>query len=125
MMSGALKVSVCPTVQVENDTGADPRSVATIAAATQRSPAPALMTNPSFQLDAGLGLVVVEFRNDHGVVTTSIPTQQQLEAYRRWETPVPDRRLLAVPTHQPQRRLEWCELLRLPTLLKRSSTCHH
>jgi hypothetical protein len=85
MMSGALKVSVCPTVQVENDTGADPRSVATIAAATQRSPAPALMTNPSFQLDAGLGLVVVEFRNDHGVVTTSIPTQQQLEAYRRWE----------------------------------------
>ena len=35
---------------------------------------------------ARLGLVVIEFRNDSGTVTTSIPSERQLEAYQRWET---------------------------------------
>lgn len=47
--------------------------------ATQAPPRP----NPSFRIDAALGLVVLEFRNWNGQVSTSIPTAQQLDAYRR------------------------------------------
>jgi hypothetical protein len=42
--------------------------------------------NPTLQLNAALGLVVIEFRNDAGTVTSSIPSQQQLDAYRLWQT---------------------------------------
>ena len=50
--------------------------------------------NPSLQLDPALGLVVIEFRNGSGAVTTSIPSERQMAAYQRWEQtkfgPVPD-----------------------------------
>lgn len=42
--------------------------------------------NPSQRLDPGLGLVVIEFHNAAGTITGTIPTAQQLQAYRRWET---------------------------------------
>ncbi len=49
--------------------------------------------NPSVRFDSTLGLVVIEFRNDSGSVTTQVPSQQQLDAYQRWNTtrlgPVP------------------------------------
>jgi hypothetical protein len=51
----------------------------------QRIPAPPIV-NPSLRLDAALGLVVIEFHNDAGVVTDSIPNARQLQAYRRWQT---------------------------------------
>lgn len=41
--------------------------------------------NPTVRLDPALGVVVVAFHDTHGAVTTSIPTQQQLDAYRTWE----------------------------------------
>jgi hypothetical protein len=37
---------------------------------------------PTLQLDPALGLVVIEFVNSSGAVTTSIPTQRELTAYR-------------------------------------------
>jgi hypothetical protein len=37
------------------------------------------------RLDAALGLVVIEFRNDSGAVTTSIPSERQIAAYQRWD----------------------------------------
>ena len=43
------------------------------------------MPNPQLRLDAALGLVVIEFRDESGTVTTSIPSQRQLDAYRMWE----------------------------------------
>jgi hypothetical protein len=46
------------------------------------SPVPSF-TNPSLRLDSALGTVVIEFRNDSGTVTRSIPSQQQLDAYKR------------------------------------------
>lgn len=56
-------------------------------------PSPA-QPNPSLQLDPALGLVVIEFLNDSGAVTDSIPSERQLEAYQRWATthfgPVPN-----------------------------------
>jgi hypothetical protein len=57
------------------------------------APVPPPITNPSFRLDSALGLVVIEFRNDAGAVTASIPSVRQLQAYQRWQTtqfgPVP------------------------------------
>ena len=41
--------------------------------------------NPQLRLDPALGLVVIEFRDASGTITTSIPSQRQLEAYRMWE----------------------------------------
>jgi hypothetical protein len=58
---------------VEPQTGANPAPV---------SPP---VFNPTLRLDPALGLVVVEYRNDRGVITTSIPPQRMLEAYQHWE----------------------------------------
>lgn len=41
--------------------------------------------NPTLRLDPQLGVVVVAFHDDQGAVTNTIPTQQQLDAYRTWE----------------------------------------
>ena len=41
--------------------------------------------NPQLRLDPALGLVVIEFRDASGTITTSIPSQRQLDAYRMWE----------------------------------------
>jgi hypothetical protein len=46
---------------------------------------PSPIINPTLRLEPGLGLVVIEFRNDTGAVTTSIPSQRQLQAYQRWD----------------------------------------
>ena len=43
------------------------------------------MPNPQLRLDPALGLVVIEFRDTDGAVTSSIPSQRQLNAYRMWE----------------------------------------
>jgi hypothetical protein len=48
------------------------------------------LPNPTLRLDAGLGIVVIEFRNSAGEVASTIPTERQLEAYRyRSETAPP------------------------------------
>jgi hypothetical protein len=41
------------------------------------------VVNPSLHLDPALGLVVLEFRDEAGQVTGSIPSQRQIEAYHR------------------------------------------
>jgi len=43
---------------------------------------PAGAPNPTLRLDPALGLVVLEYSAGRGDGTTSIPTAQQLEAYR-------------------------------------------
>jgi hypothetical protein len=55
----------------------------------QAPPAPkvGLVANPAFRFDSVSGLVVIEFHDEAGVVTTSIPTLRQLEAYRIWGQP--------------------------------------
>jgi hypothetical protein len=45
---------------------------------------PSPIPNPSLRLDPALGLVVIEFRNHAGVVSRSIPSQRELEAYQKW-----------------------------------------
>ena len=61
------------------------------AAASQPPPQPepaatsSPIANPSLRLDPALGIVVLEFRNGAGTVTTSIPSQRQLQAYQKWD----------------------------------------
>lgn len=43
---------------------------------------PDAMPNPTLRLDLTLGMVVIEFHNSAGSVTSSIPGQRQLDAYR-------------------------------------------
>jgi hypothetical protein len=78
---------------VEPTTAADP------------APTPPLTINPVMRLDEALGLVVIEFRDDRGAITTSIPSQRQLEAYRRWDDtrlgPMPPGRTDTLPTTPP------------------------
>ena len=58
--------------------------------ASATAPAPVRThTNPSLRLDPALGLVVIEFRNDAGSVTHSIPSQRQIDAYRTHEQTPP------------------------------------
>jgi len=38
--------------------------------------------NPSYVLDLGLGLVVLQYHDPTGNVTSSIPSERQLQAYR-------------------------------------------
>jgi hypothetical protein len=61
----------------------------TAASQTPPQPEPAAnpspIANPSLRLDPALGIVVLEFRNDAGAVTTSIPSQRQLQAYQKWD----------------------------------------
>jgi hypothetical protein len=52
-------------------------------------PAPVVIANPTLRFDVASGLVVIEYRDPSGDVTTSIPTLRQLEAYRQWSHPLP------------------------------------
>lgn len=56
------------------------------APANEAAPRPSsAFPNPTLRLDPALALVVIEFRDDSGAVRSTIPTQQQLDAYRSWE----------------------------------------
>ena len=46
-------------------------------------------TNPALRLDPALGLVVIEFHDDSGKLTSSIPNQRQIDAYRRHGATLP------------------------------------
>jgi hypothetical protein len=50
------------------------------AAVTAASKRP--LTNPSLHIDVALNLVVLQFVDDKGVVTSSIPSAKQLKAYQ-------------------------------------------
>lgn len=43
------------------------------------------LPNPTLRLDPGLAIVVIEFRDETGAVRSTIPTEQQLDAYRTWD----------------------------------------
>ncbi len=61
-------------------------TVATTAASTGATALPDL-PNPSIHIDPQLGMVVLQFRSSSGVVTNTLPTQAQLDAYRAFGVP--------------------------------------
>jgi hypothetical protein len=101
-MPNDISVQAVAVARTGSDNAADPKMAAASALPPQAEPvpAPSPIVNPTLRLDAALGLVVIEFRNDSGAITTSIPSERQIEAYQRWEAtqfgPTP-----AVPSHDP------------------------
>jgi hypothetical protein len=73
---------------------------------------PSPIPNPSLRLDPALGLVVIEFRNNAGVVSRSIPSQRELAAYQKWamthagpalgKAQKPQQQEAAAPAAEPQ-----------------------
>jgi len=85
-MSNELLIQPIAVSRTGNDAIGEVRKVVAQPAApavhvAARSPIP----NPTLRLDPALGLVVIEFRNHTGAITTSIPSQRQLQAYQKWD----------------------------------------
>jgi hypothetical protein len=77
-----------PTGSAEKAT--DPKSAAfTAPQASGSTESPQLFVNPTLKFDSTLGLLVIEFRDQSGNVSTSIPSQRQLDAYRLHQQPLP------------------------------------
>jgi len=74
-------------------TNADPPPPRSPASKRSEAPpaAPSPYVNPTLRLDAELGLVVMEFRDDSGSLTATIPSERQIEAYRAHQEPSPGR----------------------------------
>jgi hypothetical protein len=94
-MTNDLSIQRLAAARTGVDSGTDP-PIATVRESPPQvgpTPTPSPITNPSYRLDSALGLVVIEFHNDAGTVTDSIPSERQLQAYQRWQTtqfgPVP------------------------------------
>jgi hypothetical protein len=84
-MSNDLNVTpIAAAVAATESVGQTKDAASAAAMEPKTSVSSAVGPNPSLELDPALGLVVIEFRNDAGAVTTSIPTEQQLLAYQRW-----------------------------------------
>ena len=66
-----------------------PREMPVVPPAPRNEASARPMPNPTLRLDAGLGMVVLEFRDDRGGVKHSYPSQRMLEAYRSHIKAVP------------------------------------
>src|SRR5580692_12817649 len=87
-MPNDLSIQAATVVSPGSDAGVPSKlamASTSAAAATRATPSPSPSPNPTLQLDAALGLVVLEFRNNSGAITSSIPSQQQLQAYQQWQ----------------------------------------
>jgi hypothetical protein len=84
-MPNDLSVNAVTQVNLGNDAVVPSKPMPTAAPVEQAAPTPFPSLNPSLQLDSALGIVVLEFRNSSGTITSSIPSQQQLAAYRQWQ----------------------------------------
>lgn len=78
-MSSGLTIPPIATLPIGR-AEAETRHAATFVSPPQPQATPAGTPNPTYRLDPALGLVVMQFREDDQ--TQSVPTQQQLEAYR-------------------------------------------
>ncbi len=82
-MSNQLSIQVNPPFHGSGDSPVPPRPAVPVQvpAAPEAKPVQ-FFVNPSFRFDASINQVVIEFHNDVGKVTNSIPSQRQLQAYR-------------------------------------------
>jgi hypothetical protein len=84
-MPNDLMIHATASANSGNDDVAPVRPTAAAASANHAAPASASSPNPTLELNAALGIVVIEFRNAAGAVVSSIPSQQQLAAYQLWQ----------------------------------------
>jgi hypothetical protein len=84
-MSNDLTVQAVATPRTANDAFAEART----GVIQPPSPSPPAanhlpIPNPTVRFDPALELVVIEFYSAAGSVTTSVPSQRQLQEYRKW-----------------------------------------
>lgn len=79
-----------PTVSSQGGSPS-PAAAAPVAKPTQ------LYVSPSYRFDPTVDLVVIEFHDNTGAVSNSIPTQRQLEAYRTGQAVPPGEQTPATP----------------------------
>lgn len=85
-MTNDLAIQSLTAMRTNAEIVGEPRAAASLPPPQpQQAATPSPIANPSLRLDPALGLVVLEFRNDAGAVTSSIPSQRQLQAYQRWD----------------------------------------
>jgi hypothetical protein len=94
-MPNDLTVQAITAVRAASDSADVAKTAAYESTPQSAQPATALpIANPTLRFDPSLGLVVIEFRNDSGAVTTSVPSERQIAAYQQWQRtkfgPVPE-----------------------------------
>jgi len=104
-MPSDLSVRAVSPVTGPSENATEPRSETFIPAANASPPqtGPPII-NPTLRLDPALGLVVIEFRDERGNVTASIPSQRQIDAYRMWSDPLPGGNTQSAHAHAPAHR---------------------
>ena len=83
-MSNDITVQPVATVRPTGDSLDEMKISPTARAPPQPVSTPLPTPNPTLRLDPALGMVVIEFHNTSGALTTSIPSQHQLAAYQKW-----------------------------------------
>jgi hypothetical protein len=83
-MPNDITVQPAATVRPTGDSLGEMKSSPTARAPPQPMAAPLPTPNPTLRLDPALGMVVIEFHDTTGALTTSIPSQRQLAAYQKW-----------------------------------------
>ncbi|MDR3539191.1 MAG: hypothetical protein P4L71_22070 [Acetobacteraceae bacterium] len=89
-MPNELSIQGVSPLNTTGDTTTEPKGEAFAPPAAATPVSSPLYVNPSLRLDPTLGLVVIEFRDPSGSVTSSIPSQRQLQAYRLHQQPMPN-----------------------------------
>jgi hypothetical protein len=83
-MSNDIAVQPVALVRAGGDTLDETKVSPPARAPPQPAVAPLPTPNPDMRLDPALGMVVIEFRDTDGALTSSIPSQRQIEAYQKW-----------------------------------------
>ena len=83
-MSNDIAFQPVATVRPTSDSLGEMKISPTARAPPQPVATPLPTPNPTLRLDPALGMVVIEFHDRSGALTTSIPSQRQLAAYQKW-----------------------------------------
>jgi hypothetical protein len=83
-MPSDITVQPVAAVRSASDLSDEVQASAIAPAPPQPVATPLPTPNPILRLDPELGMVVIEFHDTSGAVTTSIPSQYQLAAYQKW-----------------------------------------
>jgi hypothetical protein len=83
-MANDIRIQPVPPLPSGSAAAAETKAMTYLSPAPADSFAAPAIANPSLRLDPALGLVVLEFHGGAGAVTTSIPSERQLQAYQRW-----------------------------------------
>jgi hypothetical protein len=82
-MPNDLNIQVVAQPNTGNSSATPFKAAAMAVPVEQTAPVAMAEPNPTLALNAALGIVVIEFRNSAGSVVSTIPTAQQIRAYKQ------------------------------------------